>query len=219
MIKTAMLVIIGGTFIHKYMAYLRTNRVLRNFFASFAVLFLGALLLFPSQAFAGTRGKSAFNETQNVNAESRPSVAGDVIAYTLSYFNNGSISENIGFEDDLTDVLYSADLLDSGGGSLWGSALRFPAVSVPSNTRVDRVFRVKVKNLPANTLDTLMSNTFGNGVDVRLQVSGAGSSGEVKGAYTAPQTGPSEWAAAIFACLAVLGYYLIRRRRLALKSA
>lgn len=195
------------------------NRAIRGVFSLVAVSGLALTLLFPSTVFAGIRSKSAFNETQNVNAESRPALPGDVIAYTLTYFNNSAVSETASMEDDLTDVLYSADLIDPGGGSLWGGSLRFPALTVPSNARVDRVFRVKIKNLPANTADTLISNTFGNGVDVRIRLSGGGAAGTVKGAYTAPRTGPSEWVAAIFASLAVLGYYSIRRKRLATKSA
>lgn len=186
--------------------------------SGFGFLLVIGLLLLPLSVSAGTRSKSAFNETKNYNAVSQPAYPGDVIVYTLSYLNDSGSTETVSFEDDLTDVLYSADLINSGGGSLSGNTLRFPAVSIPANTRVDRVFRVKVKQLPANTLDTLMSNTFGNGVDVRIRVSGV-SGGSVKGTYTAPPTGPSDALPAVFALAAVLGYYIFRRTKAAARRA
>jgi hypothetical protein len=182
---------------------------------TFGFLIVAGLLFLPQSVAAGTRSKSAFNETKNINAASQPADPNDIIVYTLSYFNDSSVTETVTFEDDLTDVLYSANLIDAGGGSLYGNLLRFPAVSIPSNTRVNRVFKVRIKQLPATTLDTLMSNNFGNGVDIRLRFINS-SSGQVKGAYVAPPTGPSDALPAIFAFATVLGYYILRKTRFAI---
>ncbi|MBI4054291.1 MAG: hypothetical protein HY397_03105 [Candidatus Doudnabacteria bacterium] len=177
---------------------------------------LCAIIFFAAapQAQAGTRSKSAYNQTQGINAQSGTADAGDVIVYTLSYYNSSNFSETITFEDDIADVLYASDLVNLGGGSLQGTVLQFPSVSVAASSRADKSFSVQVKNLPANTQDTLMSNTFGNGVDVKLRVTPPPKDGTVKGAFTAPATGVAENTALVLAGISTLLYVAASKIRL-----
>lgn len=171
-----------------------------------------AFLILPSFAAAGTRSKTAYNVTQGVNATAVAARAGDVINFTLGYANSSPNSETLAIEDDVTDVLYAADITDLGGASLVGSTLRFPSVFVPANSRIDRQFSVKIKSLPAGTADTLLSNSFGNGIDIRLETSGK--AGTVKGAFVAPPTGVSEYLPALMALFFTASLFWIKKYHL-----
>jgi len=170
-----------------------------------------SLLFLPLVVSADSSGKSltAYNQTQGVNAELARANFGDTIVYTLTYANSSSASQSYTIEDDITDVLYASALVNPGGATLIGSTLRYPAVSVPAWGSVQRTFSVQIKSLPAKTLDTLMSNTFGNGVDIKINVPGV--LGTVKGAYVAPSTGPGENLALWFALVTCAGFYLRKK--------
>ncbi len=142
---------------------------------------------------SGLQSKSAYNQTQGVNAVNTYARPGDIITYTLTYQNNTGSNQTVAVEDDISDVLFLADLINYGGGSLSGNVLRFPSVTVPSGSRIDRTFQVQVKNVSAGTPDLVMSNHYGNGVDVRVLPAGAvyPTTPTVKGTYfVAPNTGP-----------------------------
>ena len=172
------------------------------------------------------RSKSAFNRTQGRDAESVAARPGDVIDYTLTYRNRNSSGRTVTFDDDISDVLDLAEIISFGGGQLVGDTIRFNDVFVPSNSRVDRIFQVRVKQVSASRRDLLMSNFFGNGIDIQILPTGAVSgvtfvppkgTATVKGTtFVSPATGPKENFALLFALL-LTGGMLVYNKRAKLK--
>lgn len=154
------------------------------------------------------RSKSAYNQTQGVNAESVYARPGDIINYTLTFQNTTNASESVTIEDDLTDVLYLADIMNAGLGSLNGTILRFPALSAAAQSRVQVSFQVQVKNVFPNTADLMMSNFYGSGVDIKVSPNGTTPSGVVKGSYVSPNTGPDPGVAMGVALLSTLAWFV-----------
>jgi len=165
-----------------------------------------------------TRSKTAYNETQNRPAQEVTARAGDVITYTLTYRNQSDLSQVVTVEDDLADVLYLSEIIDLGGGRMVGNTIRFENVSVPESGRIDYSFKVRVKNMPAGTQDYLMSNFYGNGVDIRVEIPAAT---PPKGQQppippkTAPETGTSENLALLLAGLVTGMLYTFKQNRFA----
>ncbi|MEK9181315.1 MAG: hypothetical protein AAB871_03705 [Patescibacteria group bacterium] len=157
------------------------------------------------------RSKSAYNQTQAQIAESVYARPGDTITYTLTYRNNASYSQSVAIEDDLTDVLYLADLISYGDATLSGKVLRFPSVSVSSGGRIDRTFQVRVKSISVGAIDYIMSNFYGNGVDIRVSANGEIYKGEVKGAAIPPKTGPGLSFVYLAALLLTAGYFVYNK--------
>ncbi|PIR97182.1 MAG: hypothetical protein COT91_02715 [Candidatus Doudnabacteria bacterium CG10_big_fil_rev_8_21_14_0_10_41_10] len=130
--------------------------------------------------------KSAFNQTKGVNAQSVLADSGDVINYTLTYENTGDITaRNVVIEDDLYDVLLSADLINNGGGNLVGNTIRYPAVTVSAGVSVSKTFQVRVRAISDYETNLTMTNYYGNQIDVPLRPP------TVKGIYIAPKSGPA----------------------------
>jgi len=114
--------------------------------------------------------KSAYNDTQNANAESVTADPGDVITYTLSVTNSGDADQiNYTFsDDDISDILMYASITSiSNGGSVSGDAIIWPVISViePGDT-ITRTFTITVDDPLAETGDFIMENFFGNLVQV-----------------------------------------------------
>jgi uncharacterized repeat protein (TIGR01451 family) len=154
--------------------------------------------------------KRAHNQTQNVDATSTSAKPGDVIVYTLSVRNSGNAPANsFTFQDDLSDVLQLSMLQDFGGASFTLSTLTlsWPAVSVPANSTVEKTFTVKVNStFPANS-DNVMTNVFGNTLNVRVIKP------TVSGTFHAPNTGAgTNVAIASVLSLLTLGGYMGYRK-------
>jgi uncharacterized repeat protein (TIGR01451 family) len=153
-----------------------------------------------------TLSKSAYNQTQGVTAQAVMANPGDVINYTLSYRNTGSITmTNVVIEDDLTDVLKLADVINLGQGQMIGNTIRFPPVSVPPGVAVDKTFQVRVRDVINSTADLTMTNIYGNRVDIQIRPP------IVKGVYYAPKTGPKEDMVFILAFLATAAFYIYHK--------
>jgi|GEM_PF-5847731 uncharacterized repeat protein (TIGR01451 family) len=152
--------------------------------------------------------KKAFNETQGIDATSFVARPGDVIAYTLSVFNQGSITAtNFAFQDDLREVLEFSDLTDAGSGSLSGNMIFWPNMDIGPGSSVSKVFRVTVRSsIPSNT-DLAMVNTFGSTVRVPVR------KGVVAGTFVAPKTGPAGSLALVLSLTVMLGYIGFRKFR------
>jgi hypothetical protein len=160
------------------------------------------------------RWQSAYNQTQGANAQTVYAQPGDFIQYTLSYENHSSSSQWTNVEVDVGDILNLAELTNYGDASLNGNTLRFPSVQVSQGSRMDRSFQVRVRNIPPNTGDLIMSSYFGNGLDIHVSTSGGYVTNYpiVKGVYTAPKTGPEGFLAAVPAGLLTLGFLFLRRK-------
>jgi len=112
------------------------------------------------------KSKSAFNITRGVNAETVVAKPGDQIRYSLKVENKGGASDSIVISDDISKVLRYASMVNLGSGSLNGSTISWPKVTVAPNKSVKREFVVKVKNtIPANKFVYLI-NSYGNRVEV-----------------------------------------------------
>jgi uncharacterized repeat protein (TIGR01451 family) len=120
--------------------------------------------------FGFLQSKSAFNETKGVNATSVTADRGDLITYTLTFQNTGSQTlPSVTVEDDIGDILQLADLVDTGGAQLVGNVLRYPAVPVGPATTINKRFQVRVKNpIPSGT-DLVMTNIYGNRIDIPVR--------------------------------------------------
>lgn len=150
--------------------------------------------------------KSAYNQTQGLAAQSVLANAGDVINYILTYRNTGAVTiSNAVIEDDLSDILKLADVINTGEGQMSGNTIRFPAVSVPAGVSVDKTFQVRVRDVASGTADLTMTNIYGNQVDIQVRPP------TVKGAYIAPKTGPKENVVFFLALLVTAAFYIYRK--------
>lgn len=151
--------------------------------------------------------KTAFNSNRNVDATSVPAAKGDSIIYTLTTVNNGNApANNFIVTDDLSGVLNYADMADLGGGTLNGTVISWPAMTIPANSTVTKSFTVRVKNsLPSGSLS--MINTYGNTVTVHIVqplVLGA--------IFVAPKTGVSTAVGLSFAVGMTVLFWFARRK-------
>jgi uncharacterized repeat protein (TIGR01451 family) len=148
--------------------------------------------------------KKAYNFTQSKDAATVTAKPGDVIIYTLTVQNVGSLpAQNYTFEDNIADVLQLSDVTNFGGGTYTVSKIMvWPTLTIPANSTVEKTFSVMVKNpIPSGT-DSCMINTFGN--EVRVCVSKP---------FVAPTTGTASTMALILALLSVSGFSLYRKYR------
>lgn len=129
--------------------------------------------------------KSAFNLTQNVDAQSKLANPGDTIKYTLVTKNTGNGAGNIEVKDGIADVLEEADLVDNGGGQIINlpneansdntTTITYGTKTLAPGQENVSTFTIKVKNpLPTNPAsgthyDNVMYNIYGNKVIIKIQ--------------------------------------------------
>ena len=123
---------------------------------------------------------TATNASQGfVDALSVTAYAGDQISYTITIENTGLSSTSTKLEDHLADTLEYATLADGGGGTLdkKTGTLSWPDVTLDPNTKQTRTFVIRLLDtIPATaqgvnyakSYDCIISNTFGNSIDVRV---------------------------------------------------
>jgi uncharacterized repeat protein (TIGR01451 family) len=147
--------------------------------------------------------KRAYNTTQNRDATTSTARKGDVITYTLSAHNSGSsTASNFVFEDNIADVLQLAELVNYPGATYNSNThtLTWQSVNISSGSTAEKTFTVRVKNpVPTNT-DYVMTNIFGNQVDVL-----------VERPFVAPPTGATSTISFVLALISVFGFFLYRR--------
>ncbi len=152
--------------------------------------------------------KRAYNQTQNADATVVTARPGDIIIYTLTVRNTGNAAAtNFIFQDDISDVLQLAAMqtFDGGAFNIGNLNVSWPSVTIPANGTVEKTFSVKVNSaFPAGS-DNVMTNTFGNTVNVRVNKP------TVAGAFIAPKTGATSTLAFVFATLFMLGYIGYRK--------
>jgi len=169
--------------------------------------------------------KTATNMTRgNINATTKHAQAGDKISYTLTLENQGIIPEQVTFKEDLHDVLEYATLSDSGGGTFNTDkgSLAWPAISLAAGQKESRTFVIQVKDkIPLtntgtsnqSSYDCMMTNTFGNTVDVAVQCPVEKKVVE-ETVSQLPHTGPGENMIFAGVVLAVVVYFYARTRQL-----
>lgn len=169
--------------------------------------------------------KTATNLTQgNISASTKAARAGDRIRYTITVENQGLVSDNVTFKEQLHDVLEYAQLVDSGGGVFdkESEVLQWPEVNIKGGEKESRTFIVRIKEqIPlTNTgtsdeasYDCVMTNTFGNSVEVPV---GCAPEKEIieQTVSELPHTGPRENLIFAGIVLAVVVYFYARARQL-----
>lgn len=167
-----------------------------------------AFVMVNTNTFAPTNlvfSKRAFNDTQNVDAQSVNAQREDFITYTLQVTNTGSTNAtSFVITDDLSSVLPFADMVDNGGGFVSGNTITFPGIDIPAGATVSKSFKVRVKfSLDPNSTYQ-MTNTYGNSVTVRIQGDRV---------FIAPKTGSSAVSAITFSGLLTTAFFAVRRRK------
>lgn len=169
--------------------------------------------------------KTATNMTQgNVNATTVTARAGDKLSYTITVENKGLISQPVTMEEDLSDVLEYATLVDQGGGQLnsENKTLTWPAVTLGAGQKQSRTLAVQVmSDIPSTntgtgiptSYDCKMANTFGNTITVGVDCPTQKVVVE-QVTKELPHTGPTENMIFAGALLAIVVYFYARSRQL-----
>jgi uncharacterized repeat protein (TIGR01451 family) len=152
--------------------------------------------------------KRAFNQTKNVDATTTAASPGDIIVYTLSVRNSGTASAtNFVFQDDISDILRLSQLQSFGDSTFntGNMVISWPQVTIPAGGIVEKTFSVRVNTSFAAGTDNVMTNIFGNTVNVTVLKP------VVAGVFTAPPTGSTTNIALVLSALVVIGFYGYRR--------
>lgn len=170
---------------------------------------------------AFVKHKYATNLTQNVDATSTPAHGGDTIQYTLVTKNVGGTDASYVVTEHLDYVLEYADVVNSGGGTLNGTVLSWPAQELKAGATITNVFTVQVKNpippTPVGTSDKgsfnlVMDNVYGNTVQIQLQPPVAK---EVEAASTElPDTGAGTSTTIVLCVAGLTLFFYLRNRQL-----
>jgi hypothetical protein len=169
--------------------------------------------------------KTATNMTQgNVSASTVTARAGDKLSYTITVQNKGLVGQSVTMQEDLSDVLEYATLVDQGGGELnaQDKTLTWPAVTLAAGQKQSRTLAVEVmSDIPSTntgtgiptSYDCKMANTFGNTITVGVDCPTQKVVVE-QVTKELPHTGPTENMIFAGALLAVVIYFYARSRQL-----
>lgn len=172
--------------------------------------------------------KTASNIVAGIaDANNTTANAGDIINYTLYAHNNGKATvNNYKFQENLDDVLVYADITDLHGGAMNDAHIvTWPTVDIAAGKTVTVQITVKVKNpVPqtavtpndANHFDLIMTNVYGNTVNIHLPGSPAKTVETATG--TLPNTGPGTTLFIGAVVVIAAGYFYGRARLLAQES-
>ena len=127
------------------------------------------------------QSETSINISQDfVDATTLVAKAADRISYTVSISNTGeSTSYDTKFEDNLSDVLEYAALIDNGGGALDlnTNILSWSNVTLPPGGQQTRTFIIKMLNpipstakgkINSTSFDCIINNTFGNSINIKV---------------------------------------------------
>ncbi|HRN90660.1 MAG TPA: hypothetical protein PK543_03170 [Candidatus Saccharibacteria bacterium] len=169
------------------------------------------------------KSKTATNTSQGfIDASTRTAHAGDQISYTISIANTGLSPTTTTLEENLSDVLDYASLVDNGGGVLdkdtkvlsWGN------VKLDPGAKQTRTFVVRLPDtLPATaqgssdnaSYDCIMTNTYGNSIDIKVDCPAPKVIEKV--VKELPPTGPTENMIFAGIVLAVATFFYARTRQ------
>lgn len=170
--------------------------------------------------------KKAANVTQDEDdANGTQAKAGDTVVYTLAAKNTSTNTpvEDYVIEENITDVLEYADVVDYHGGEKdEHDIVRWPAVDIAPGQTVEQKLTIKIKDPIPNTpksssnpgsYDCTITNVYGDSVNIELPCSIPKTTEQITGSI--PNTGPGETLAVAFAVTAVAGYFLSRSRLMA----
>ena len=154
------------------------------------------------------QSKRAFNDTKNLDATVVPASREDYITYTLSVVNTGNApATSYVISDDLSNVLTYASVVDTKGGTVNGSVISWPALTVPAGSSVQETFRVRVNYFLPSASNLSMTNTFGNTVTIQIQ-----NPTVVPIQFVAPKTGAEATFAFLFAGLITAAVAILEKK-------
>jgi len=164
--------------------------------------------------------KSAQNTTQAKDAASVVANASDTVVYSLNIENKGLAASTFTIQEQLDDVLEYTTVADTGGGTLAGKNLSWPAITLQPGQKQTRMFSVKVADpVPAmgqgaddkTSYDCRIDNTFGNSVSINIACPVEKVVVEQTVAEL-PHTGPTENLIFAGTLLATVTYFYTRAR-------
>jgi uncharacterized repeat protein (TIGR01451 family) len=156
------------------------------------------------------QNKRAFNQTRNTDATLVTANLGDIILYTLSVQNTGNaMATNYVFQDNLSDVLQLSQLQDFSDGTfnIGNLSLVWPAVNINPGSTVTKTFVVKVNSTFAAGTDNIMTNTFGNTINVQVNKP------SVLGVFISPKTGATTNIVFVLSLLTVAGFLVFKKKQ------
>ncbi|HVC36177.1 MAG TPA: hypothetical protein VNE40_01885 [Candidatus Dormibacteraeota bacterium] len=172
-----------------------------------------------------TLSKTASDPTQGwSNADGMTAQPGDTIIYTLSVKNSGKATvKNFVVEENLSDVLDYADIVDLYGGTIDSyNLVTWPADNIQAGQTVNHQIKVQVKNPIPQTptsvsdgshFDLIMTNSYGNTININVPGSPI-KTAEVQIAAL-PNTGPGSSLMIAGMVTVLVGYFFARSRLLA----
>jgi len=178
--------------------------------------------------------KKAANLTLGIaDANNTTAQPGNIIQYTLLDKNTAKVTaKQFQVRENIIDVLEYADVVNAGGATLDSQGtLVWPAIDIPAGQTIQKVFTVKVKDpvpttpVPCNpavvhpcpttgTGDLVMSNTYGNTINIKVQPPLV-KTVETVTTTSLPNTGPGSSLVVGFVLTAIVGYFFARSRLLA----
>jgi uncharacterized repeat protein (TIGR01451 family) len=170
--------------------------------------------------------KTARNHTQQIaNANNTTAQANDVIEYKLNVKNTGKATiKAFVVEEDMTDVMEYASILDLHGGKINKARLvKWPAVQIKPGATIIKRLVIKVKDpIPSTqtsasnplSFDLKMTNVYGNVIIISLPGSPAKTT-EIVTTQTLPNTGPGTSLLIGFSVATIAGYFFARSRLMA----
>ncbi len=167
-------------------------------------------------------GKTARNSTRNIlNADKTTARLNDVINYSLTVKNTGKATVNdFVVEENLTDVLEYANLIDLHGGIKDSkNIVRWPAVDIEPAATITKFITVKVKDKIPQTpspgsdpgsFDLVMTNVYGKTINIKVP------GGVIKRTEQTisqlPNTGPGTTIGVGFGITMLVSYFFARSR-------
>ncbi len=172
--------------------------VITNTFGNTVVINIDAPCVVAVENPALRLSKSAYNDTQKADATAVNAHRGDYITYSLMVSNPGSVAvTNFTVTDDLSGVLPFADIVDPRGGTVTGTTINFPGLTIPAGQTVTKTFQVRVKGGLVATQSFMLVNTYGNTINILVPVTPG------KPVPVAPKTGADPldcWHCFLFYC-------------------
>lgn len=167
--------------------------------------------------------KTASYVDRGDNPQQSPANAGDKIKYTLTTTNQASsVASKYIVVEDVADVMSYAniDIASTGGATLTGTKLTWPAKDIPAGGSIANSFVVTVKDpVPNNepstsnpsNFDYNMFNNYGN--DVNIKINKPLIQRVVDVATNLPETGAAQYGLVIF-FLGMSVYFFVRNKQL-----
>jgi len=174
--------------------------------------------------------KTAKNISQgNISANTVTAKENDKISYTLEMENTGGVAKLTKIDDNLTDVLEYATLIDNGGGTFnkEASTLSWPDVTLKPGEKQSRTFAIQILAvIPATPVGQSSTDSYDCVIDNAFSAGGSDLSGVIipivcapskvveKVVAELPKTGPTENLIFAGIILSVVTYFFLRSKQL-----